>query len=86
MFGEVSEVVSRMNKAVGHKYLLRIKTALLTIVYQRHQKAQGHPKWICCIQLISVRFDRGKLFRSVRTSSNIYLVKFQVFFLGETKL
>jgi len=26
IFGEVSEVVSRMNKAVGHKYLLRIKT------------------------------------------------------------
>ena len=59
---------------------------LLTIVYQRHQKAPGHPKWICRIQLISVRFDRGKLFRSVKTSSNIYLVKFWVFFLGETKL
>jgi len=30
-------------------------------------KAQSHPKRVCPIQLISVRFDRGKLFRSVRT-------------------
>ena len=30
-------------------------------------KAQCHPKSVCPIQLISVRFDRGKVFRSVKT-------------------
>ena len=33
-----------------------------------------------------VVINGGKLFRSIRTLSNIYLVKFPRFFLGETKL
>ena len=33
-----------------------------------------------------VAFNGGKLFKSIRTLSNIYLAKFPRFFLGETKL
>ena len=79
-------VLSRRNEVVKINISSELKLCIVDNCVPKASKAQGHPKWICCIQLISVRFDRGKLFRSVRTSSNIYLAKFQGFFLGETKL
>ena len=49
-------------------------------------KGQHHAKYVCQIQSIMAAINRGKLFKSIRTLSNIYLAKFLRFLLGETKM
>ena len=75
-----------MNKAVGHIYLLRTKTVHCWQLCTKGIKGPKSSKMNMLHLAISATIDGGKVSRSVRTLSNIYFLKFERCFLGETKL